>query len=120
LGNLRLSGTLDLQAPKDLTTGLLLARRARQYGTLRAAMPVANWQFGAGLQLSGQRYDNAANTLPLAGYALLNLDAHYPLTPQLRLQLNLDNALNRVYQTAGGFAQAPRTVMVGLRYSPAL
>ena len=119
-GNLHLSGTLDLQAPKDLSTGLLLARRARQYGTLHATMPVANWQFGAGLQLSGQRYDNAANTLPLAGYGLLNFDAHCPLTPQLRLQLNLDNALNRVYQTAGGFAQAPRTVMVGLRYSPAL
>ena len=120
VGAVRLSGTLDLQAPKDTSTGKLLARRAKQYGTLRADTTLLNWNVGAAVQASGQRFDNAANTKPLAGYTLLNLDAQYPLTKDLRLQLNLDNAFNRTYQTAGGYAQAPRTVFVGLRYSPAL
>ena len=40
------------------------------------------------------------------------------LSKQLRLQLNIDNAFDRDYQTAYGFKQAPRTVMLGLRYSP--
>jgi len=119
IAGIRLSSTMDLQAPKDMSTSKLLARRARMYGTLRADTTVASWKLGAAVQSSGQRYDNAANTKPLAGYALLNFDAQYSLTRELRLQLNLDNAFNRSYQTAGGYAQAPRTVFVGLRYSPA-
>ncbi|WIV97017.1 TonB-dependent receptor plug domain-containing protein [Kinneretia aquatilis] len=119
IAGIRLSSTLDLQAPKNMSNGKLLARRARVYGTLRADTTVANWKLGAAVQSSGQRYDDAANSKPLAGYALLNLDAQYSLTRELRLQLNLDNAFNRSYQTAGGYAQAPRTVFVSLRYSPA-
>ena len=119
-GPTRLSATLDLQAPKDASTGKLLARRARQYGTVRADTQLASWNFGVGVQASGQRYDNAANTKPLAGYALLNLDAQYAINRELKLQFNLDNAFDRAYQTAGGYAQAPRTVMLGLRYSPSL
>ena len=117
-GTTRLSATLDLQAPKDANTGKLLARRARQYGSVRADTQWSNWNFGVGVQASGQRYDNASNTKALAGYALLNLDAQYVISRELKLQFNLDNAFDRAYQTAGGYAQAPRTVMLGVRYSP--
>lgn len=117
LGAVRVSATLDLQSPKDASTGLLLARRAKTFGTLRADTRVSDWTLGAAVQASGQRWDNAANTRQLGGYALLNLDAQYALSKQLRLQLNLDNAFDRSYQTAYSFAQAPRTVFVGLRYS---
>ena len=120
LGNTRLSATLDLQAPKDANTGKLLARRASHYGTVRADTQLASWNLGVAVQASGQRYDNAANTKPLGGYALLNLDAQYAISRELKLQVNLDNAFDRTYQTAGGYAQAPRTVMLGLRYSPSL
>jgi vitamin B12 transporter len=122
-GPTRLSATLDLQAPKDASTGKLLARRARNYGTVRADTQfanLANWKFGVGVQASGQRYDNAGNTAVLAGYALLNLDVQYTINRELKLQFNLDNAFDRTYQVAGGYAQAPRTVMLGLRYSPSL
>jgi vitamin B12 transporter len=119
--SLKLAATLDLQAPKDATTGLLLARRARQFGTVRAdttALP--GWDLGAGLQFAGKRYNNAANTQPLGGYALLNLDASYALSRDLKLQLNVENAFDRRYQTALDYAQAPRTLMIGLRYTPSL
>ncbi|MFD2451983.1 hypothetical protein [Ideonella paludis] len=72
------------------------------------------------MQASGQRYDNASNTTPLAGYAIVNLDAQYALQRDLKLSLNLDNAFNRVYQVANGYNTAPRSVMLGLRWSPAL
>ena len=120
LGNTRLSATLDLQAPKDASTGKLLARRARHFGTVRADTQLESWHFGIGVQASGQRYDNAANTKPLGGYALLNLDVQYAINRDLKLQVNLDNAFGRAYQTAGGYAQSPRTVLLGLRYSPSL
>ncbi|MDE2369158.1 MAG: TonB-dependent receptor [Burkholderiales bacterium] len=112
------SGSFDLQDPKDLGTGKRLARRAREFGTLQARTQLAAWEFGAGVQASGRRYDDAANRVPLGGYALLNLDAALRLTNDLKLQFNLDNAFDRQYQTANGYAQSPRTLMVGLRYTP--
>ncbi|MDT9000205.1 TonB-dependent receptor [Paucibacter sp. APW11] len=120
LGPVQLSGTLDLQAPKDLSNGKLLARRAKHFGTLHASTVLAGWDLGAGLQFSGKRFDTAANTRELGGYALVNFDAQYKLSKELKLQLNLDNAFNREYQTAYGYAQAPRTILIGLRYTPSL
>ncbi len=118
-GPVTLSGTLDLQSPKDVGTGLLRAGRARRFGTLHAQTELQGWDLSTGLLFSSERF-NAANTVKMGGYALLNVDASYPLTRELKLQLNLDNAFNRKYETAVGYAQAPRTVMVGLRYSPGL
>ncbi|MDP1340731.1 TonB-dependent receptor domain-containing protein, partial [Klebsiella variicola] len=75
---------------------------------------------GAGVQASGERFDNAANTRRLGGYALLNLNAQYRINRELKAQINVDNAFNRDYSTAYGYASAPRTVLVTLRWSPKL
>lgn len=119
-GIVRLQATLDLQSPKDASTGLRLQRRAKQLATVRAETELAGWQLGAGVQAQGKRFDDAANKKPLGAYALLNLDATYRLTPELKLQLNLANVTDHAYQTAGGYASEPRTVMLGLRYTPKL
>ncbi|WP_077036545.1 TonB-dependent siderophore receptor [Pelomonas sp. KK5] len=120
LGAVNLGATLDLQAPKDSTTGNLLPRRAKTYGTLRADTALGDWSFGGNVQFSGQRYNDAANKQALGGYALLNLDVQYRLRRDLSLQLNVDNATDRDYTTAAGYATAPRTVLVSLRYTPKL
>ena len=73
LGTVNLHGSLDLQDPRDLTNGNLLARRARQYGTFGADTFVGAWTVGTEAQFSGYRYDNAANTWRLGGYSLINL-----------------------------------------------
>jgi vitamin B12 transporter len=115
-----LRATLDLQKPTDASTGLRLARRAKRLGTLGADTELGNWLLGTGVQLSGSRFDNAANTRRLGGYALVNFNAQYKLSRDLKLQLNLDNAFDREHTTAYGFASAPRTVLVSLRWSPTL
>jgi vitamin B12 transporter len=115
-----LKATLDLQAPKDATTGLLLARRAKRLGTVNADTELGDWLLGAGVQWSGARFDNATNTRRLGGYGLMNLSAQYKLSRELKLQLNVDNAFDRDYTTAYGYASAPRTVLVSLRWSPQL
>lgn len=120
LGLVNLRATLDLQAPKDSSTGLLLARRAKRLGTINADTELGDWLFGAGVQASGRRFDNAANTRQLGGYALFNVNAQYKISRELKLQLNVDNAFNRETSTAYGYASAPRTVLVSLRWSPQL
>ncbi|MEE8615194.1 MAG: TonB-dependent receptor, partial [Roseateles sp.] len=120
LAGLRLQATLDLQSPTDASTGLLLARRTKRLGTINADTELGDWLLGAGVQASGERFDNAANTRRLGGYALLNLNAQYRINRELKAQINVDNAFNRDYSTAYGYASAPRTVLVTLRWSPKL
>ena len=127
LGGVHLSGSLDSQAPKDVTArpnyanyGKQLARRSAAHATLRADTELAGWSLGAQTLISGMRYDNAANTVKLGGYALLNLDVQRSVTPSVRLQLQIDNVFDRSYQTANGYASPPRGVFVGLRYTPKL
>ncbi|MBI3347083.1 MAG: TonB-dependent receptor [Burkholderiales bacterium] len=124
-----LSATLDLQAPRDVTPptasrpgnyGKLLARRARHLGTINADTTLGDWTLGAGVQASDQRFDNATNTRKLGAYSLVNFNAQYRINRDLRVQLNLDNAFDKNYSTAYGYASTPRTVLLSLRWSPTL
>lgn len=119
-GIVNLRATVDLQSPKDAATGLRLARRARQTATLNADTALGDWLLGAGVQASGARWDNAANTRKLGGYALVNASLQYRIRPDLRLQLNVDNAFDRETSTAYGYASTPRTALISLRWSPQL
>ena len=118
VAGVRLNASIDLQSPKDASTGRLLARRSRQHLSLQADTDVAGWALGAQLLASGKRFDNAANTIVLGGYSVVNVDAQYRITPQWRLLLRVDNAFDRDYQTARDYATAPRTGFVGLRWTP--
>ncbi|WP_377160702.1 TonB-dependent receptor domain-containing protein [Roseateles sp. UC29_93] len=120
LGPVNLSATADFLDPTDANTGRQLQRRAKRFGTLRAETTLRAWTLGANVVGSGQRFDDAANKTRLGGYGLLNLDAQYAFAKDWRLQLNVDNAFNRDYQTANFYQQAPRTWFVTLRYSPSL
>lgn len=124
-GNTKLSivtlrATVDFQKPTDASTGLLLARRAKRLATLGADTELGDWVLGAGVQASGARWDNAANTRKLGGYGLVNFNAQYKIRKDLKLQLNLDNAFDRETSTAYGYASAPRTALISLRWSPQL
>ncbi len=125
LGAVRLSGTLDLQAPKDsdkasANYGKLLARRAKTHGTVRAETDIGAWTLGGQVLASAKRTDNLATGNQLGGYALLDLDAQYAVTRQLNLQFKVDNVADRKYETARTYAAAPRQVFIGLRFTPTL
>ncbi len=118
IGDITLRASLDLQDPRDLDTGRLLARRARRHATLGADWRVAGWTLGAEVQASSKRYDDAANTRVLGGYTLLNLAASTQLTRDLGLVARIDNVADKDYTLARGYATPGRTVYVGLRWTP--
>jgi vitamin B12 transporter len=118
LGKVNLHASLDLQDPRDLTTGKLLTRRARQYGTLGADTHVAAWTVGGEAQFSGYRYDNAANTTRLGGYSLINLHASTPLSKVWTLLARVNNLADKNYQVANGYTTPGRTFYIGLRWAP--
>ena len=73
---------------------------------------------GAEVQAVGARFDDAANTTELAGYALLNLNASAQLSRDWRLLMRLDNASDVKYSQIGGYATPGRTLYAGVQWQP--
>ena len=111
-------GSLDFLRPEDDATGNQLPRRARQYGSASALVPWEAWQFGAELVAASARYDDAANTRRMGGYALVNLTANYALDKRWSLTMRADNVLDKHYELAAGYNTAGASVFGGVRYSP--
>jgi vitamin B12 transporter len=77
---------------------------------------------------SSTRYNDAANTQRLAGYAVMNAAASYRINKDFTLQARVNNLLDKDYALAydgdpdaGGFVyNTPRAnLFVNVRYSPA-
>ena len=114
----RWHGSLDFNSARDGATGLYLTRRARQFGTLGARRQLAGWLWGADLQWSARRFDDAANTRVLGGYALWNLTASKLLARDWKLLARLDNAFDKHYETAATYATEGRRFFVSLQWTP--
>ncbi|MCC2975023.1 TonB-dependent receptor domain-containing protein [Massilia sp. IC2-476] len=111
-----LRGSLDWQDPTDETTGKQLARRAKKHASFMADSSWGALKAGAELQLSGERFDDAANRNRLGGYGLLNLYATWQFTPDVSLLLRVDNVADKRYELARNYGTSGRTWFAGLRY----
>ncbi len=118
IGDVTLRAALDFQDPRDLATDKLLARRAKRYATLGADWRLGGWTLGAEVQTSSQRYDDAANTLKLGGYTLLNLVASTKIVRDVDLVARIDNAGDKDYMLARGYVTGGRNAYVGLKWTP--
>lgn len=123
-----LRASADFQDPKDDDTGKTLARRAKAYGAIWLGKEWGDWALGSQLVMSGRRYNDAANAIPLGGYSLLNLTAKYSINPDWSISANANNVLDKRYAlatTASTFnLDAPdyntdgSNVFISVRYSP--
>jgi len=118
LAGVSLRASLDWSNPRDLDTGRQLARRAKRYATFGADTQWSGWTLGADVQATARRYDNAANTQVLGGYALLGMYASRALGRDITLTARVDNATDRDYETAHGYATGGRMFHVGLKWAP--
>ena len=116
LDALKLRGTVDLQDPRDDTTGLRLARRSKQHGNLSAEYRIAQTNFGIEAHLSGDRFDDQPNKKRLAGYALTNLFVKHQFDPKWALLARWNNVANKKYELVKNYATAGSNVFVGINY----
>jgi vitamin B12 transporter len=116
VGAVNLRGSLDWQDPTDETTGKQLARRAKKHASFNADSSWGSVKAGAELQLSGERFDDAANRNRLGGYGLLNLYTSWQFTPGVSLLLRLNNVADKQYELARYYGTSGRTWFAGLRY----
>ena len=118
IGNLTLRASLDLQNPKDRETGNFLTHRARQHGSLGFDHVYGRLTWGGDVIASGMRYNDAANTQELGGYATVNLRADYRLEKDLSLFARVGNLFDKDYELKRDYETPGRTVFVGIRYQP--
>ena len=98
--------------------GKRLARRAAH--TLKADLD-AEWGplgMGGSVLAVGERFDDAANTVRLPGFATLDLRADWRFLPDWTLQARLNNLADRQYETVYGYNQPGRELYVTLRWAP--
>lgn len=115
-----LQGSIDWQKARDESSGAALGRRAPRYASLLLDKAVGDWSGSLGLVASARRHDSNGSAQMLGGYALVNASLSWRLDAQTKLQLNADNALGHRYETARGYAQPPRTVLLGATFTPRL
>jgi vitamin B12 transporter len=99
-------------------SGNRLPRRAENAVRLQADWPFGAWSAGATLAAFSMRYDDAANTQPLAGYGVIDLRADWRFAPDWTLGARLNNVGDKAYETAYGYNQPGREFYVSLRWAP--
>jgi len=114
----RVTASLDLQNPVDDVTGNLLPRRARTHGAVQVIQQAGPVQLGVEFIASSLRYDDAADTVKMGGYGIVNLTVEWPFAKSLSLLLRGGNVLNKNYQLAADFSTGGATAYAGLRWQP--
>jgi vitamin B12 transporter len=115
-GTTAVTASVDLQHPQDEASGLLLPRRARRHAALAVDHPLGPVQLRAELSASSARFDDAANTRRMGGYALLNLLIEWPFETRWTAFARLDNVLDKHYELAADYATAGVNLFAGVRW----
>lgn len=115
-GDLSAKASLDLQDPRDDATGRLLPRRARRHAAASLGYLAGPLRMTAELTAASARFDDAANTRRMGGYATLNVTGEYPLAARWTVFARVDNALDKHYELAADFKTAGASVVAGVRF----
>lgn len=96
--------------------GNQLARRPQENVNLSADWKTPfGLSLGTTITLTGDAFDNLANTRRLDGYALVGLRAGYSVNDRIELFGRVENLGDENYQTAAGFNSLGRNAYVGAR-----
>lgn len=107
--------------PRNHTSGLnydnLLARRARNTARIDVDRAFGDFRIGLTGYGASHRYDNAANSVRLAGYGTLDLRLEYAINAEWSVQARASNVFDRAYETIAWYNQPGREYGLSLRYS---
>ncbi len=97
----------------------LLPRRAPRTGRIDLDRNFGAFRFGTTLNGASARYDDAANTVRVAGYGTVDLRLEYAVNADWTLQARATNVFDREYETIAWYNQPGREYGLSLRYRPA-
>lgn len=119
LGALSLAGNYGWAVSEDrgaANFGRWLPRRPRETANVSAHIrtPIGA-EIGGAIRWAGKSYDNAANTLRLDSYHLVDLRAEMPLSNTVRFFARAENIFDKHYMIANRYATLGRSIYAGLR-----
>lgn len=114
--------------PRDRDSGHTLNRRARRTLSLDLDRQFDRLGLGASWQAVSGSYNDMANKDPIPGYGLLGLRSSWALSREIKLDLKLDNLLDKTYSRSlysysgsqYGYREEGRTWMFGVTWTPEL
>ena len=115
---LRWQANLDLVNPKNNATGRVLPHVAKRTLNGQVDYGFGDYSVGADLMLSNRRFSDEANQHRVGGALLVNLRSAWRVSPELTAYADVYNIGNRRNATWRYYNQQPRTVMLGVAYSP--
>lgn len=114
--------------PRDRDSGHTLARRARRTLSLDLDRQFDRLGLGATWQALSSSYDDEGNRNTLGGYTLLGLRGSWALTREVKLEMKVDNLLDKAYSRAlysheggqYGYREEGRAWLFGVTWTPSL
>jgi vitamin B12 transporter len=100
IGHFLFKGNLTIQSAENTDTNKNLSLRASHFGNLGVNYYIGDWNIGMESTGSGPKYQDQANAFKIPGYIIMNLVADYRLNKDLKLNLRLNNLLNKDYALA--------------------
>jgi vitamin B12 transporter len=100
----------------DATFGKALARRPKE-----SASFFIDWKspwglsLGSTVTLTGDSYNNLANTVRLDGFTLASMRAAYPVTDQFELFGRIENLFDAQYEMVSGYGTLGQNAYIGVR-----
>lgn len=96
----------------------LLARRARNSGRLDIDRAFGDVRIGTTVRGAGSRFDNAVNTVRVAGYGTMDLRVAWAFHADWTLEARATNVFDKRYETVNWYTQAGREYGLALRWRP--
>ncbi len=119
-GPVQLRASFTEQRSKNSDTGERLLRRANSFGSLGAQYRLGNWRMGGEVLASGNREDfevrEPFGKAKLSGYSVVNLTTSYQFTPNSRVALKVENALDKQYELVRGYNTQGRSFFVSVAH----
>lgn len=104
------------RSPASPNIGNELARRARHTANASADMDLPfGLAAGATVRMVGDSFDDAANTVPTAGYTLVDVRAALSLAEGIEAFGRVENLLDERYETVFLYGTPHRSVTAGIR-----
>ena len=114
--------------PRDRDTGHTLSRRARRTMNLDIDRQFDRLGVGASWQAVSSSFNDDDNKQPIGGYGLLGLRANWIASSEVRLDLKVDNLLDKTFTRAlysydgnyYGYREERRSVQLAVTWTPGL
>ncbi|MBC7709010.1 MAG: TonB-dependent receptor [Rhizobacter sp.] len=122
IANVTLAASVDHVNPRNDSSGSssygkLLPRRVKDSAKLSADVDLGAWRLGGSLVAFGERFEDAANSTRLPGFATLDLRADWRLAKEWSVAFRVNNVTGKKYETVYGYNQPGREGYLTLRYS---